>query len=93
MRYFVFVVVMTVNGFMLILQMLMLARMMLSWFMQDADGPAVNFVVETTEVFIGPVRMFFDKMKWFEGSMIDMSFITTIMILMIVNLMLPTVRI
>ena len=92
MHNFVFIFVMTVSGVLLVLQFLMLIRMLLSWFMQDVDGPAVNFVVETTEIVIGPVRMFFDKMKWFEGSMIDMSYITTIMLIMIVNMMLPTVR-
>ena len=92
MIYLVFTVVTAVSIFLMALQMMMLGRMIMQWFMHDADGPLVAFVFSTTEIIVGPIRAWFDKMKWFEGAMIDMSFITAVIILMMINLVLPTVR-
>ena len=68
-------------------QFAMLARAILSWF--PIDNKFVDFLHAVTEPFIYPVRMLFEKMNWFSGLPIDMSFFVTYIIISVVLIFLP----
>lgn len=68
-------------------QFAMLGRAILSWF--PIDNKLVDFLYAITEPFIRPVRMLFEKMNWFSGLPIDMSFLFTYIIISVVLMFLP----
>ena len=68
-------------------QFAMLARAILSWF--PIDNRFVDFLHAITEPFIRPVRMLFEKMNWFSGLPIDMSFFFTYIVISVVLIFLP----
>ena len=68
-------------------QFAMLARAILSWF--PIDNRFVDFLHAITEPFIIPVRMLFEKMNWFSGLPIDMSFFVTYILLSVILIFLP----
>lgn len=69
------------------IQMAMLARAVLSWFMLDGNK-FVDFLYAITEPFIYPVRRLFQKMNWLQGTPIDFSFMVTYMIISILTIFL-----
>ena len=94
MNYFVYFIVYFVYGTILVLQFLMMARAVMSWFVQDDDGPSriYDFLYFATEPVIYPVRRLLQKLGLAgDGMMIDVSFLATVIILWVVQLMLPTV--
>ena len=95
MNYFIYFVVYFVYGIILILQFLMMARAIMSWFVQD-DSPSriYDFLYYATEPVIYPVRSLLHKLGLAgDGMMIDFSFLITVMLLWVVQLMLPAVSI
>lgn len=70
-----------------VVQFAMLARAILSWF--PIDNKFVDFLHAITEPFIVPVRLLFEKMNWFTGLPIDVSFFVTYLIISIVLIFLP----
>ena len=58
-----------------VVQFAMLIRAILSWF--PIDNRFVDFLHAITEPFIVPVRLLFEKMNWFSGLPIDVSFFVT----------------
>lgn len=70
-----------------VVQFAMLARAILSWF--PIDNKFVDFLHAITEPFIVPVRLLFEKMNWFVGLPIDVSFFVTYLIISIVLIFLP----
>ena len=95
MNYFIYFIVYFVYGIIAILQLLMLARAVMSWFIQD-DGPSriYDFLYYATEPAIYPVRRLLHKLGLDgDGMMIDISFLVTVMILSVVQLILPVVSI
>lgn len=69
------------------IQMAMLARAILSWFMLDGNK-FVDFLYAITEPFIYPVRRLFQKMNWLQGTPIDFSFMVTYMLISILTIFL-----
>ena len=69
------------------LQLAMLARAILSWF-PSAPGKLENFLYAVTEPFIMPIRKLLEKLNWFQGLPIDMSFFVTYLILTVLLLVL-----
>lgn len=69
------------------IQMAMLARAVLSWFMLDGNK-FVDFLYAITEPFIYPVRRLFQKMNWLQGTPIDFSFMVTYMLISILTIFL-----
>ena len=63
------------------LQVAMLIRAVLSWFVMGDGGRFVNFIYAITEPFIAPVRAFLEKMNWLQNSPIDFSFMVTYLII------------
>ena len=68
-------------------QFAMLARAILSWF--PIDNRFVDFLHAITEPFIRPVRMLFEKMNWFSGLPIDMSFFVTYILISVLLVFFP----
>ena len=88
-----FVVVLIKNiviVFLTAVQFAMLARAVLSWFPMEANK-LTDFLYAVTEPFIYPVRLLFEKMNWFVGLPIDVSFFVSYLIITIVLIILPQV--
>lgn len=72
-----------------VISIAMLVRAVLSWIrMGQGQGPVGNFVFVITEPFIMPIRALFDRLGWFQGSPLDMSFFITMMLLSLINMFL-----
>mgnify|MGYP003319661716 CR=1 FL=1 len=94
MNYFVYFIVYFVYGIITILQFLMMARAVMSWFVQD-DSPSriYDFLYYATEPVIYPVRCLLHKLGLDGDGMIDISFLVTVLILFAVQMMLPVISI
>lgn len=77
----------TVSIILVTLQIAMTARAILSWFPVE-QNKFIVFLNVITEPIVYPVRKLFEKMNWFQGIPLDMSFMTTYMIISIVLLFL-----
>ena len=70
------------------LEILMLARALVSWLPLDEDSPIENFLYTVTEPVIMPVRSVIEHFGWFEGLPIDMSFFITFILLSFLGMFL-----
>ena len=77
------VVVLLLSG----IQLAMLIRAILSWFPIEPNK-FINFIYAITEPFVAPVRALFDKMGWFSGLPIDMSFMASFLLISLLLLIL-----
>ena len=68
-------------------QIAMLIRAILSWF--PIDNRFVDFVCTMTEPFIYPVRRLFEKMGWFQGLPVDVSFMASYLLITVILILLP----
>ena len=90
MSLFVIIIKNFVIVFLTAVQFAMLARAILSWFPMNSNK-LTDFLYAVTEPFIYPVRMLFDKMNWFSGMPIDISFLVSYLLITIVLIILPQV--
>ena len=67
------------------IQLAMLVRAILSWFDPMQEWRLSGFLTMITEPVILPIRMLCDKMHWFEGFPLDVPFMLSWLILMIVQ--------
>lgn len=74
--------------FLTAVQFAMLARAIMSWFPMNPNK-FVDFLHSITEPFIYPVRMLFEKMNWFVGLPIDISFFVTYILISVILILLP----
>jgi len=74
-----------------VLQLLMLARAILSWIPKDEDSALDRFLYAATEPLIEPVRNVLDRFEFFQGLPIDFSFMATVLLLSLIWLILPPV--
>ena len=88
MAIFLIVVKNIVVVFLTVIQLVMLVRAIMSWFPMDGNR-FTDFLFAITEPFIYPVRMLFDKLNWFTGLPIDISFLVTYIIISILLMILP----
>lgn len=70
-----------------VLQLAMLIRAIMSWFPSEPNK-FENFLYAITEPLIMPVRKLFERLNWFQGLPIDMSFFATYLILTVLLLVL-----
>lgn len=70
-----------------VLQIAMLVRAIMSWFSTNSNR-FENFLYAITEPLIIPIRRLFEKMNWFQGMPIDISFFVTYLLLSILILIL-----
>lgn len=75
----------TVSLFLEVLQFMMLARAVFSWFPNLSDSALGDFLFTVTEWVITPVRMLFDKMGWGMNIMIDIPFFVTFILLSVLG--------
>ncbi|MBO4950070.1 MAG: YggT family protein [Clostridia bacterium] len=75
----------TVSLFLEVLQFMMLARAVFSWFPNLSDSALGDFLFTVTEWVITPVRMLFDKMGWGMNMMIDIPFFVTFILLSVLG--------
>ena len=73
-----------------VIELAMFARAILSWFDPTGEGKISTFLFTVTEPVILPVRRLFERMHWFEGLPIDVSFTATWILLMVIQLLLET---
>ena len=67
------------------LEILMLARALVSWLPLDEDSPIENFLYTVTEPVIAPVRALCERFGWFEGLPVDMSFFITFLLITVLT--------
>ena len=67
------------------MQIAMLGRAIMSWFDRGGEGKISAFLFFVTEPFIMPIRRLCERMRWFEGSMLDMPFFFTMIIFMVLQ--------
>ncbi len=71
----------------------MFLRAILSWFIQDDDNVLLNFLYYITEPVIMPVRLILNRLfPALEEFPIDIAFSVTLILLLIIEMLLPTVR-
>lgn len=74
-------------------QLCMFLRAILSWFIQDEDNVLMNFLYYITEPVITPVRMILYRLfPTLEEFPVDIAFSVTLILLLLIELLLPTVR-
>ena len=66
-----------------VLQLAMLVRAIMSWFPTESNR-FENFLYVITEPLIMPIRWLFEKLNWFQGIPIDMSFMVAYLVLSVV---------
>lgn len=69
------------------IQLAMVVRAILSWFPMDGNR-FTDFLFGITEPFIYPVRVLFEKLNWFQNLPIDVPFMVTYLILMVLSMLL-----
>lgn len=85
----IFVLVNFVVIFIELLSLAMSARAIISWFF-DTDGKFIRFLYVFTEPAIMPIRKIFYKMNWFQDTPIDMSYIATYIVLLLIEVLLSS---
>lgn len=66
----------------------MFLRAILSWFPLKEDNPIVGFLSLVTEPFILPLRNLFYKMNWFQQTPLDVAYIGTGLVIVLLNSLL-----
>ena len=83
----VFLIRNAVTLLLMAVQLAMVIRAILSWF--PIDNGFVDLIYAITEPFINPIRQLFDRFGWFEGMPLDMAYIVSYLLIMIVLMILP----
>lgn len=68
-----------------VLEIAMFARAILSWFDQTGESRISAFLFTVTEPIIFPIRSLCEKMHWFEGVPIDIPFMITYLVLILLQ--------
>ena len=71
-----------------VLMFAMLARAVISLFDRDEPGAVRSVLLFITEPFILPIRRLCERMRWFEGFPIDMPYMITAFILVLLQSLL-----
>ncbi len=87
MELFIFVIKNAAILLLSFVQIAMLIRAILSWF--PIDNRFVDFICTMTEPFIYPVRRLFEKMGWFQGLPVDVSFMVSYLLITVILIFLP----
>lgn len=72
------------------IQLVMLARAVLSWIMPDAEGGIINLLYALTEPLVGFVRKILYRLNIGAEGPIDFSFMITVLLLAIIQFFLST---
>ena len=80
------VIQLTVSLLLDVLQFMMFARAIVSWFPNLSETAFGEFLYTVTEWMILPVRAVFDKFGWNGNMIFDMPFMVTFLILSVVGI-------
>ena len=69
----------------------MMLRALMSWMPDMEDTKFSNFLYTLTEPVVLPVRMLFERMRWFENSPLDISFLVAYLLLAILSAILGVI--
>ncbi|MBE6666904.1 MAG: YggT family protein [Ruminococcaceae bacterium] len=83
-----YVVSTIVRIFLMVLQLAMLLRAILSWFPMDSNK-FLEFLYGVTEPFVYPFRALFNKLNWFQNIPIDISFTVAYLAIFLLGIFLP----
>lgn len=73
-----------------VLELAMMVRAVFSWFDPSGEGAVSSFLYAVTEPIIFPIRWVCEKMHWFEGVPLDIPFLLTYLVLIVVQVFLET---
>ena len=73
------------------LQFLLMIRAVFSWIPNMGDNAIVNFIYGLTEPVLTPVRSLMERFNIMQGLPIDMSFMVTFFLLIIIRSVLPSI--
>ena len=85
-----YVIALCVVIFLYVVDIAMLGRAVLSWFPTDGPTRIGAFLYVVTEPFIMPIRQLCARLGWFQGTPLDMPFLITSLLMMMVSSMLHT---
>ncbi len=71
-----------------VLEIALFARAILSWFDPTGEWRISGFLYMLTEPVILPVRKLCEKLRWFEGTPIDIPFLLTWLLLSFLQIIL-----
>ena len=72
------------------IELAMFVRAILSWFDPMGESKIASFLFVITEPIILPIRTLCAKMHWFENVPLDIPFMLTWLVLMILQIVLET---
>ena len=87
---FVYVVVRFFTIFIDFALVAMLIRSILSWVLMGEENGFYNFLYVITEPLVTPIRALCGSFGWFEGVPVDMPFLITGFVLMLISTLLET---
>ena len=90
---FIYVLTTLVNVALSALQLLLIARALLSWMPFDEDSKLICFITMLTEPVVLPLRLIFERFDALADLPIDISCMAAFLILSTVQVLLPTVRV
>ncbi len=85
-----YVIMLCVVIFIYVVDIAMLGRAVLSWFTMGEQTRIGAFLYVVTEPVILPVRNLCNRFGWFQGLPMDMPFLITSMLMMLVTVFLRT---
>lgn len=91
MEQIIYVFVQVVYFFLFAAQILMLLRAVSSIFVFDEESRFANFLYYATEPLIYPLRLLFKKIGAFDEFVLDIPFMATMLVIVLVQSALPTV--
>ena len=68
-----------------VLQLALLVRALLSWIDPMQEWKLSSFLYVVTEPIILPIRRLFERKRWFEGMPLDMPFMVTMILLLLLS--------
>ncbi len=74
-----------------VIELAMFARAIFSWFDQTGESKISMFLYAVTEPIIWPIRALCNKMHWFEGLPLDIPFMLTYLVLILLQALLGAI--
>ena len=75
----------TASALVTVIELCFLVRAVLSWLPIADDNVILAFVMMVTEPIVAPIRMLFEKLRWFQNMPIDISFLVAYFVLIAVS--------
>ena len=86
---FLYVLCKGVAVFLDVMSTLMLVRVILPFIVNPEESRLYLFVATATEIFVYPVRFVFDALNLFSDSPLDMAFLFSYFLLVLLRMFLP----